>query len=375
MATWTDRITHPLRTIRNAKWKTEATLRNPRHRVEPLWEAMREQLGRQPPWIVARNRRKLVVDYGPPNIFLEPTNACNLRCPMCPTGVGKSSRGRGLLSLDLVGKLVSEIRHQPQQFGFWLAGEPLLHPQIVEMVGLAARAGLKPAIHSNATKLTRDLAQGLIKSGLNWISFSFDGDNRADYERLRQPASYDDTVERIRMFLSVRRELGSATPRVVLQTLIPYENEAVHPYGVHVEPSPEFRQQFDGYGVDEFRALLAHSWSGQLDGYQGVAPNHKLTGRRWLCIVPWRDVTIAWNGDLVSCCGDLDGVNVIDNIRDKSLYDAWNGPGYQAFRKAMLGGGIEKWALCGECERIWTERPHRTDYRLRFEMLRYRLRF
>lgn len=371
LAGWADRLAHPARTLRNACWKAEQRLPA---RLRSAVEAFREQFGPQPPWIVARNRRQTVVDYGPAYIFLEPTNACNLKCPLCPTGTGKAKRERGLMSVDLVQKVVGELRHKPAQFGFWLAGEPLLHPRIAEMVRIAAQAGLDPGIHSNGARLTPELARELIEAGLGWISFSFDGDTREDYERLRSPARFDDTIGKIRDFLRVRADLGRRTPRVIVQTLIPYQGGEVHPYGVQLQASESFRRMFAGAGVDEFRALLAHSWSGQLDGVEGVAPNRNRTGCRWVCIVPFRDLVIAWNGDILTCCGDLDGVNVLGEVRTKTVSEVWNGEGYQRFRRAMLSSEIETWPLCGGCERIWILPPHPQDYRLRFEKLRYRLR-
>ncbi|MBX7244685.1 MAG: SPASM domain-containing protein, partial [Candidatus Sumerlaeaceae bacterium] len=266
-------------------------------------------------------------------------------------------------------------RHEPIQFGFWLAGEPVLHPEIVELVSIASSYGIKPAMHSNATKMTRPLAEGLIKAGLHWLSFSFDGDNKEDYERLRTPAKYEDTIEKIRMFLRVREELGSKTPHVVIQNVVEYRGPEVHPRGAPVMADANFRRQFDGTGVNEFKAILAHSWSGQLDGYGGVAPNIKDTGQRWICIIPFRDMTISYNGDIVSCCGDLDGTNVIDNVVGKDFYEVWNGKGFQKFRNAMLTDEIERWPLCGDCERIWTTDPHPNDFPLKYEMLRYKLRF
>lgn len=364
MATWTDRLRHPMRTVRNARFKADLAYRS-----------FRKNFGQVEPWVEARNRRQLVVDYGPAYVFIEPTNACNLKCPYCPTGVGLQNRKRGLIKFDLVEKIVSEIKHKPIQFGFWLAGEPMIHPELVDMVALAAKAGLKPSMHSNATKLTPDLSAGLIEAGLDWVSFSFDGDNKEDYEIMRSPAVYEDTVAKICEFLRIRKELGKTTPRVNIQTLIPYQNDEIHPYGIEVEPSAEFVNQFADLGVDQFKALLAHAWSGQLDGFNGVAPNHKNTGNRWICIIPWRDFTIGWNGKVVSCCGDLDGKNVIDDVSEKNFYEVWNGPTYQRFRRAMLTDEIEKWPLCGDCERIWTEKPGPLDYDLKFEMLRYRLRY
>ena len=39
----------------------------------------------------------------PYHIVLEPTNACNLRCPLCPTGLELSDRKKGIAKLDEIG--------------------------------------------------------------------------------------------------------------------------------------------------------------------------------------------------------------------------------------------------------------------------------
>lgn len=364
MASWHDRLLSPVQTANNARWKARMA-----------WQAFSRQFIHAPAWVAARNRRDLVMKLGPDSIFLEPTNACNLRCPMCPTGSGKAQRKRGIMDVALAAKIIGEIRHKPSLFGYWLAGEPLLHPQITELVRLAADAGLGPGIHTNGTQLDEDLSEALIRAGLKWVSFSFDGDNAADYERMRPPARYEDTIERIKTFLRVKQRIGEdAGPHVIIQTLIPFENETVHPYGVLLECSEEFRRRFDGLPVNQFNAILVHGWSGQMEDCLTAAPNRAGLGGRWVCNVPWKDMTIAWNGDVVTCCGDLDAVNVLGNVAQENLYDVWNGKGYQQFRRAMSGGEIEQWKLCGVCERIWAK-PSRNDYDLRLEILRHKLRF
>ena len=42
----------------------------------------------------------------PKLITLEPTNHCNLKCPLCPTGVGDTSVEYGLFKLDKYKKVV-----------------------------------------------------------------------------------------------------------------------------------------------------------------------------------------------------------------------------------------------------------------------------
>ncbi|MFQ5633282.1 MAG: hypothetical protein ACE5I1_31340, partial [bacterium] len=45
----------------------------------------------------------------PPVITVEPTNYCNLDCPLCITGSGQMARAGGRMELDTFKKLIDEI--------------------------------------------------------------------------------------------------------------------------------------------------------------------------------------------------------------------------------------------------------------------------
>ena len=45
----------------------------------------------------------------PYRYFIDPTNICNLRCPVCPTGLGILGRAQGMIGLDRFKMLVDQI--------------------------------------------------------------------------------------------------------------------------------------------------------------------------------------------------------------------------------------------------------------------------
>jgi MoaA/NifB/PqqE/SkfB family radical SAM enzyme len=325
-----------------------------------------------PPWMAHVNRRREVLDYGPPNIFLETASPCNLRCPMCPTGAKMVTRRGGFMHPDLARKFVEEIRHRPEQVGLWLAGEPLLSPHLVEIVRIMATKDLPTRIHTNATRLTRERSRALIEAGLRWISFSLDGVTREQHERMRAGSDYDQTLANIREFLRVKREIGAGTPHVVIQNLVPWR-DGMDP-GDKPETPDSVRALFDGLGEIEFESHLAHSWSGQMNGDGLGAPNRSGVGLRRPCYVPWHSLTIAWNGDAVSCLGDLNGTNVLGNLYRENLYDLWNNARHRHVRRVMHTRDALDRPLCGGCDRLWIA-PKWNDYRMRLLMLRYWLRF
>ncbi|MEM4468889.1 MAG: hypothetical protein QXS32_07495 [Candidatus Nezhaarchaeales archaeon] len=53
-------------------------------------------------------RTTKVVGY-PYDIIIDPCNICMLHCPLCPTGMGDTSRVKAILSFDLFKKIIDEI--------------------------------------------------------------------------------------------------------------------------------------------------------------------------------------------------------------------------------------------------------------------------
>lgn len=347
--------------LRNALWKAQHFTRAVKKNVKD----------RDRSWVKARNRRKTVLDYGPINIFVDPTNVCNLKCPMCPTGAGLIKSEKGFLDHAVLIKIVSELKHTPKTFGLWLAGEPLLHPQIDGLIRICAQHGVKATVHTNATKLTAEMSEKIINAGLYEISFSFDGRTVQEYEMLRTGADFFKVVENIRTFLRMKQKRCSPLPRAIVQNIEAYE-KGRHNRRPLYEKRDLLEEKFRDLPVDEFKTILAHAWSGVMDGTEYVSPTH-CKGKRWVCDVPYRDLTFNWKGEAVTCCGDLDNANILGDIKKENLYELWNNGNFQRFRAAMHRKEIEKFALCKDCERIWAD-PHPLDYELRLEMLRYKLR-
>ncbi|NBC24250.1 MAG: radical SAM protein, partial [Bacteroidetes bacterium] len=73
----------------------------------------------------------------PASISVEPTTACNLGCPECPSGLKQFTRPTGNLQSELLGKLLDEIGSYLQYITFYFQGEPFIHP---DMIGLIKQA-------------------------------------------------------------------------------------------------------------------------------------------------------------------------------------------------------------------------------------------
>ncbi|MEK9138603.1 MAG: radical SAM protein, partial [Bacteroidota bacterium] len=103
--------------------------------------------------------------------WLEPTSACNLACDGCYRENVASSHK----SLDVVRKEVETFRHLRNSDGISIAGgDPLMHPEIVDIVRIIKEMGLKPILNTNGGRLTRELLRDLKKAGVVGFTFHID---------------------------------------------------------------------------------------------------------------------------------------------------------------------------------------------------------
>jgi MoaA/NifB/PqqE/SkfB family radical SAM enzyme len=105
-------------------------------------------------------------------IIIEVTNLCNLDCSIC---LRQSWSGDlGIISEIIFSKLISDIGdfHPPLDVLLGGYGEPLSHPDILEMIRQLKDHGCRTALITNGTLLTPDLTKSLVESGLGkiWVS-------------------------------------------------------------------------------------------------------------------------------------------------------------------------------------------------------------
>ncbi len=288
-------------------------------------------------------RKKLVLSQPPYFINLEPTGFCNLRCTVCSY---QQNRGKGYMKMELAEKAIEEAaRLGVSQIRFYLAGEPLFHPHLDEMIMLARSHGMLTQVHTNATILDEKRSAKLLNSGLNSISFSFDGENAEDYEAIRIGSKFEDTLQNIISFLTMKKERGLSNPFVTFQVIKPYRSGS--PFVPKI--SDEFKQRLDGLPIDRFLVLYPFSWPGQ-DTKEFVRP----TGKRYFpCPVLWQSLSVGWDGKILGCCGDLNGVVILGEVQTDRFMDVWNGKPLVAMRRLHVLGRHESIPLCRDCDAVY----------------------
>jgi len=103
--------------------------------------------------------------------WLEPTKKCNLAC----LGCYRENDPRGHKTLEEVRTDLEVFQRYRKVDGVSIAGgDPLVHPQIVEIVRMVAGEGLKPIVNTNGLALTEDLLAALKDAGVAGFTFHID---------------------------------------------------------------------------------------------------------------------------------------------------------------------------------------------------------
>ncbi|TPE43856.1 radical SAM protein [Pontibacter mangrovi] len=126
------------------------------------------------------------------------TYRCNAKCSFCDIWEKPSP----YITLEDVARNLRDLKRLGVQVVDFTGGEPLLHRQIDQMLGLAHDMGFITTLTTNAM-LYPKLAQRL-KGKVDMLHFSLDSADKDEHDRGRGVACYDFVMESIQ----VARELG-----------------------------------------------------------------------------------------------------------------------------------------------------------------------
>ncbi len=285
--------------------------------------------------------------FFPDRLYVESTSFCNLRCVMCPTGLGTIRRPKGYMTMDLYRRIVDEVAPMAPAVVLHSWGEPVMHPKLFDMIRYARARDVWTETSTNITLLTEDRARKVIDAGLNQLFLAMDGVTRATYERVRVGASWDATVRNIETLLELKRRLGSQM-KIVMQIIAMRETR---------DEVGEFVRRWTRPGVDQVNVKHLDTWGDQAAEITAHAIDKVEPPVRRPCPNLWYHGYIFWDGTLVSCERDYDARTPLGNVRDGVLA-TWHGERMRALRRMHVDGDFQAPA-CRNCVEWswWTPGP------------------
>lgn len=289
--------------------------------------------------------------YAPLKLHIEPTSLCNLRCIMCPQSLDVVQAAEtGFMDMDLYREIINQARGHVREVNLFFRGESFLHKRIFEMIELCEAAGIVAHISTNATMLTEDYINQLMDSGLSKLTISFDAGSQELYEKMRKGAKFQRTLRNTLMLLHEKLRRESSKPYITMQVIQLYGGDRTSKARV----PDEFKRRFDGLPVDEWDTFWAHGWAGTMgkgDAFKSAPYGSQYFPCNWI----WKSMAIYWDGTVPACCADFTSEQIVGDLNKNSLLEIWNGPAFQAIRRAQVAGELSDYPLCRGCDAIWQE--------------------
>jgi len=271
---------------------------------------------------------------------------------MCPQSSPKMLlQKKGVMEFRLYKKIIDEASSFIYDINLFLGGEPLLHKDIFSMIKYAKSQDIHVVLHTNATLLSREKIYQLLNSGVDVVSFSFDGYDKETYEKMRVNANFENTLTNLIEFLKVRERLGMKSPYTLLQILELNNISSLDDREQKLRKT-RFLSNLRSPKFDEVFIARIHSWSGKIPGTQGQFLNTIYMP----CRFPWFAMSIRWDGTVVACCDDFFDEYIVGNVVSDSLMSIWNNDTMLLLREKLAKGKYQEIKLCSKCNKLWVHR-------------------
>lgn len=310
---------------------------------------------------ISRIRKKPVLWGKPFALSIEPTTACNLGCPACPSGLKEFTRPTGKINLQKHQNWLDQVSKNVFYINYYFQGEPFLHPQFLELIKEAKRQKIYTATSTNAHFIDEKKATEIVESGLDRLIISIDGLTQETYESYRIHGNLSKVIAGAKALVSAKKIAKSATPHLIFQFLVVKANE---------HQIPEVQQLANQLGIDEVRFKTAQVYDYK-NGNELIPENERYA--RYVkqkdgtyrfkykggnsCWRMWSSSVLTWDGQVVPCCFDKDAQHTLGSLQDQSLHEIWKNSSYQSFRKALLTNrdGIDICTNCSEGAKVWVD--------------------
>ncbi len=132
--------------------------------------------------------------YQPRLVFWEVTKGCNLRCVHCRATATELASPNDLPTAQAL-NIIDQIAGFANPILVLSGGEPLYRPDIFQLAKYATDKGLRVALATNGTLVTKEVANKIVDSGVKRVSISLDGANSDTHDTFRGiPGAFDAAI-------------------------------------------------------------------------------------------------------------------------------------------------------------------------------------
>jgi MoaA/NifB/PqqE/SkfB family radical SAM enzyme len=358
--------------------------------------------------------RKLPGRFYPINyLFVEITNACNFKCTWCPDEI--MDRRRGFMKKEKVFRLLDELGAKRSWLGplypvkLHQMGEPMLHPDLGEIVAHAESRSVPIELNTNCGLITQERIDALYHAGLTNLILSYQTPDVESFRTRKAPRiAFDEYRDKVRLAVERKVALRARTNleidimntkhadgfRIVsedeqavafVSDWVRFARDLERRYALEprahdwerIRAASFLDQDENGsrYALLDGVTLVwkrCHSWGNvvggaedapaeaaraaglspdaRAGGLEAATPAHPPAAQDTYCPAPYDQFVIQWNGDVVSCCTDYEGRTKTANVfADGGGIEAvWRSEVLRQRKQDMLAGRLLD--VCAACQ-------------------------
>lgn len=274
----------------------------------------------------------------PIHLDIETTNICNLRCPMCPRTImlaSESFSDLGFMTREDYARIIDEgASNGLKSIKLNYLGEPLSHPDVVWQVQYAKDRGIVDVMmNSNASLLTKQLGEDLLRAGLDNLFVSFDAIDPGDFAIQRTGTSIGKVIDNLYEFTLKRNAIRPSCQ--IRVSMVMYKD-------------PKWQKQFDAMKVMWEKHVDALGYGYYIDrDIEKLGYYKEVKG--FYCAQPFQRMFLKFNGNVTICCVDDKDQTIVGKWREASLKSIWQSEEYQAIRDKHASGHYYDIEMCKKC--------------------------
>jgi MoaA/NifB/PqqE/SkfB family radical SAM enzyme len=312
---------------------------------------------------IEKYRNKKPVVYN-----IETTNACNMKCEMCPRTT-MMTRGIETIDRDTFIRIAEQIApFEKTQWGKWEEfvereygiknndmgenhfflyiipkviqlhgyGDPLLDKNMPEYLKILSGKNIPTYFSCNPSNINIEKMTRMFENGLGYIKYSIETVDDNLHKKIRGKASdFTSSYNKIVELLKIKEKNGYKTTIIITMLNLNRTNQ--------MKEYKLLEKAFQGLDVYIYLKSEDQQWYRK--------DHHGTNSIHWteFCKHPWMSMTIKSNGEAVMCMEDYNNEIILGDAKKESLYDIWNGDNYKRFRNDHFS--LTKGLKCvGQCD-------------------------
>jgi radical SAM protein with 4Fe4S-binding SPASM domain len=295
----------------------------------------------------------------PNHMQIELTNYCNLRCKVCPTGIGKLKRPPKDMDPAMFERLLSEVGPYLLTASLWGWGEPLLHPWLADILRISQDRGVATLLSTNGQNLDDDkVLQALLDYPPTYLIVCLDGLTDETNSVFRVGARLEPALKGVRCLARMKREKGQTLPILHFRYIVMKHNEQ------EVPRLPGFAEEnhFDMLSIrtlsiidapeDAHHELIPDNENLRAYGYKD---SQRVNRKDFICENAFTFPTVFADGTVVACDQDYNAQQAYGSIANGVPFaDIWWSQKAAGIRKTIRDNP-ETFSFCRNCP--FADRP------------------